>query len=86
MVFVMNFFTNPVRVSYNYFLNKFLNLNSLPAPKLLSLSIFFPKKHIMSRSKIFDVTGLGSLAVDFIGGIDQWPLAGTKSGQFHGET
>lgn len=37
----------------------------------------------MSSSKTFDVTGLGSLAVDFIGGIDQWPLAGTKNGLQH---
>ena len=28
----------------------------------------------------FDVTGLGSLAVDFIGSIKKWPAAGTKNG------
>lgn len=27
----------------------------------------------------FDVTGLGSLAVDFIGSIESWPAAGTKN-------
>ncbi|MFW5645487.1 MAG: carbohydrate kinase family protein [Bacteroidota bacterium] len=28
----------------------------------------------------FDVTGLGSLAVDFIGSIESWPASGTKNG------
>jgi len=34
----------------------------------------------MQRIKKFDVIGLGSLAVDFIGGIEEWPTPGTKNG------
>lgn len=34
----------------------------------------------MKRLTKYDVTGLGSLAVDFIGSIERWPSAGTKNG------
>ncbi len=33
----------------------------------------------MQLTNKFDVTGLGSLAVDFIGSIEHWPELGTKN-------